>query len=98
MYWSRFDICAAYSHFIDQWRWGYFNEAITPGEEHVRDQALKYEAQVTRLKRKWANQLDRLRYTPGLSDSKLATLTPNAKAIYMGLVKKHLGVHSTAKK
>jgi len=95
MYWDRFDICAAYHHFIDRWRWGYLNDAIPPGDRQVRDAALKYDAQMHRLKRKWAAQLEGLKYQPGLSDRQLATLTPNAKAIYMGLVRKHLGVHST---
>lgn len=43
-----------------------------------------------------AEQLDRMRYKPGLSDSKLATISPNAKAIYCRLVHKHVGVKSTA--
>lgn len=37
------------------------------------------------------SQLHRMKYRPGLSDSRLSTLTPNAKAIYMQLVRKHYG-------
>jgi hypothetical protein len=85
MYWARFDICAAYSHFSNAWRWGYFNNAIAPGDETIRDAVFKYD-----------QQLEALRYQPGLSDSQLRTLSPNAKAIYTSLVKKHLGVRSTA--
>jgi len=35
------------------------------------------------------NQLGRLRYHPGTSDSHLHSISPNAKAIYMNLVRKH---------
>lgn len=83
-YWNRWDIAAAYHHFTLNWRCGYFNTEIAPGECSVRDAVFKFCA-----------QLDRIRYRPGLSDSKLATISPNAKAIYRQLVQTYIGVHST---
>jgi len=35
------------------------------------------------------DKLDRIRFRPGLSDSKLATISLNAKAIYMQLIRLH---------
>jgi len=40
---------------------------------------------------KIVNQLERLRYRPGLSASRLHRISPNAKKIYMNLVRKHYG-------
>lgn len=41
-------------------------------------------------RRKALDQLNKLRYRPGLSDRNLATISPNAKAIYMNLVSRYV--------
>jgi hypothetical protein len=81
MTYNQFDIMSAHYHFCRCWRQGDYNQAIAPGDIRVKMLVLKWDAQLFRLK-----------YRPGLSDSKLSTMQPNAKAIYMRLVKTHLGV------
>lgn len=82
MYWDRFDICAAYYHFVCL--------TIVRSKHYSLDEIIRYQLGVYM-------QLHRLRYKPGLSDSKLSNISDNAKAIYMGLIRKHLGVYSAAK-
>lgn len=82
MYFDRFDIAAAYHHFA----------FLTL----YRGMHYDYE-RVSKLQFTIAARLELvIRYKPGLSDSKLSTISPNAKAIYMGLVRKHLGVKPDA--
>ncbi|MBD2462287.1 hypothetical protein H6G89_14660 [Oscillatoria sp. FACHB-1407] len=77
-YFDRFDVVAAYHHFA----------FLTL----YRGMHYDYE-RVSRLQFAIAARLELvLRYKPGLSDSRLRTISPNAKAIYTGLVRKHLGV------
>jgi hypothetical protein len=83
--WNRFDIAAAYYHFAHCNRWGWFNALDEQEHERLNQYCWRK-----------AHQLARLRYKPGLSNRQLATISPNAKAIYMGLVRRYLGVHSTA--
>jgi hypothetical protein len=79
MYFDRFDICAAYYHFA----W-----SLTA----YRGMHYDYQT-VSRLQCQVAARLElSLRYKPGLRDSRLHSMTPNAKAIYMHLVRTHLGV------
>lgn len=79
MYFDRFDICAAYYHF-----------ALTLPA--FRGMHYSYD-KVSQLQFVIAARLElSLRYKPGLSDSRLHSMTPNAKAIYMNLVRTHLGV------
>jgi hypothetical protein len=73
---NRFDICAAYYHFSRN-----FDPKFTGKMD--RKALLDYQY------RKYA-QLLRMRYRPRLSDSTLATITPEAKCIYMSLVRKYL--------
>lgn len=82
MYWDRFDILAAYSHFA------YLT--LYRGLPYDYEQISKRQFAI-------ALRLEALRYKPGLSASRLSTISPNAKAIYQGLIRQHLGVHSTRK-
>lgn len=80
MYYDRFDICAAYYHFA--YSLPYFR-GMQYNYSDVLSKGTKY-----------ALQLNRIRYKPGLSDSNLSTMSKNAKLIYINLVKKHLAKSS----
>lgn len=73
MYYNSFDICAAYYHFC--------NLEVT---EYVKDKQAFIKRQ-----RKALSQLRKLRYKPGPSDRNLATISENAKEIYMNLIRKY---------
>jgi hypothetical protein len=75
MEFNRFDICAAYYHF-----------AMLPVRSGLQ---YKYPS-VSYWQCIYEKRLLAMKYRPGLSDSRLATISPNAKAIYMGLVRKYL--------
>jgi hypothetical protein len=83
MHFDRFDICAAYWHLYQ-----------LPFHSYM-----PYDCDtISRVQFKCIRKLQRLHYKPDLSDSNLATISENAKAIYMQLVRKYLGVHSTCSK
>jgi hypothetical protein len=72
---NRFDVCAAYYHF-----------SMIPVYRHLQYQL----NQVLALQWRIDHKLEALKYKPGLSQEQLSTLNPNAKAIYMKLVRQHL--------
>ncbi|KAM3112771.1 hypothetical protein [Phormidesmis sp. 146-33] len=80
MQFNRFDIAAAYYHFTQL--------TLYRGMPYDYQEITQYHL----LK---AFQLRAMRYRPGLSESHLRTLSPNAKAIYKCLVHKKLGVYRT---
>jgi len=90
---NRKDICNAYSYFIDRWRWGFLNEAIAPGDRRIREAALLYSRKLGRIQARGLNEGGH--FFPGLSGKTPPPLSRNAKTIYVALVKKHIGVHST---
>jgi spore cortex formation protein SpoVR/YcgB (stage V sporulation) len=75
MQFDRFDICAAYYHF-----------SMIPVYRHLRYRLNR----VLALQWQIDHKLEAIKYKPGLSQEQLSTLNPNAKAIYMTLVRKHL--------
>lgn len=88
MYFDRSDICGACYQFL-------LNVTGNPTwSELTLEQKAVINGEIIRMDK----VLRRLRYKPGLSDENLATLSSNAKSIYMILIRKYLGVHSTAKK
>lgn len=73
MYFDRFDICSAYYHFAEL--------LVTTKQGHAGKAIIRsLEIEL---------QLERMQYKAGISDSKLATASDNAKAIYMNLVKQY---------
>ena len=74
MYFDRFDICAAYYHFAD---------TLTFCSNVHHGLSIIYSLKISR-------QLTRLKYKPGISDSNLATISDNAKTIYMNLIREWL--------
>ncbi|MDJ0737661.1 MAG: hypothetical protein QNJ47_27000 [Nostocaceae cyanobacterium] len=77
MHFDRFDIAAAYYHFT--------NLPIYRGMPYDFYKILQYQIQK-------ATQLQSMRYRPVSFDRKLSKLSPNAKQIYMNLVKTYLGI------
>lgn len=77
MNYDRFDVLAAYYHFI------LFTVSIRYLEGEKRRKFIEYQGKIER-------QIRRLKYKPGLSDSSLWKISPNAKSIYMSLVHKYL--------
>ncbi len=77
MYFNRFDIAAAYYHFA--------HLRIYRGMTYDFYKILQYQIQK-------ATQLQTMRYRPVSCDKKLSKLSPNAKRIYMNLVKTYLGI------
>lgn len=81
MYFDRFDIACAYYHF----------SMLIPDSVMSKEKFIAFKQRQAKAERQLAN----LQYKPGLGASNLHSCSENAKAIYVALIKKYIGVYST---